>query len=364
MNPQKLIRAALGLAAMFAAADVSSAQLTTAARIPVASMSNHAGTGPKVAVMGPVLGHFYDKASRQLEPLYGVVGSASLGAALPSLKGAMVEVAPSQDYALAVSRETGQLSQLYLNDVGWVAMPLAQAIEGADRIAMSANSSSALIYSSATRRAQVVTGLTATAAVSGELDFSALGGAIGMMALNDAGDIALVAIGDAVGNDAMTVYAVQSKSAPAAVYRARSVSGLAFLRGSNDALLSSSVENRVVWLREISGTPSAVDVANRQSGLEAPSLVAASEDGSRAFVLSGDSVLTIALAGPLSGSAPTSVHCSCTPTKLQRLRGREAFLLTDSATESLAVFDGGTAASRILFIPVNVPRQARAEETK
>ncbi len=360
MNPQKLIRAALGLAPFFALAGISTAQMTTAARVPVASMSSHAGVGPKVAVMGPVLGHFYDRASRQLEPIYGIVGSASLGAALPSLKGAMVEVAPSQDYALVVSRETGQLSQLYLNDAGWVAMPLADAIQGADRIAISPNSSSALIFSSASRRAQVVTGLTGTAAVSGELDFSALGGAIGMMALNDAGDIALVAIGDAVGNDAMTVYAVQSKSAPAAVYRAASVSGLAFFRGSNDALMSSSRENRVVLLRDVSGAPSAVDVANRQSGLEAPSLVAASDDGSRAFVLSGDSVVSL----PLSGAAATTLHCSCTPTRLQRLRGREAFLLTDSATESLAVLDGGTAASRILFIPVNVPRQARAEETK
>jgi hypothetical protein len=341
---------------MFAAADVSSAQLNPAARIPVASLSTHAGAGPKIAVMGPVLGHFYDSASRRLEPIYGIVGSASLGAELPSLKGAIVEVAPSQDYALAVSAETGQLSQLNLSDTGWVAMPLGDTIPGADRIAISANSASALVFSSASRHAQVVTGLPGTATISGELDFSALGGPIGMMAVNDTGEIALVSVGDG----AMTVYAVQSKSAPAAVYRANSVSGLAFLRGSSDALMTSSAENRLVWLRDVSGTSSAVELANRQSGLDAPSLVAASEDGSRALVLSGDSVWSV----PFSGAAATSVRCSCTPTRLLQLRGRDAYLLTDSATHSLAVLDGSSPAARILFIPVNVPRQARPEETK
>jgi hypothetical protein len=174
------------------------------------------------------------------------------------------------------------------------------------------------------------------------------------MAVNDAGDAALVA----AVTDTTVLYALKPGAAPAAAYRAQSLSGLTFLRNSNDALLTAAAQNEAIWLRDAAGAASAVLLADARSGLSAPAAIAASEDGSRAFVLYGGGLLSLSL----SGAQATSVKCACKPTLLQRLTGRDVFLLTDSLDSPLPVFDGGSDAPAISFIRVDLPRPAQMEK--
>ena len=231
------------------------------------------------------------------------------------------------------------------------------AISEVDRISISPSGSAAFVYSSASRRAQILTGLPDEPVVAQDFDLAVFAGIIGVTAVNDAGDTALVAVGDEAS---AVLYAMRASTAPAVIYRAKSLAGLVFLRGSNDALLTDPGESQAIWVKDVSGAASATLLADKRSGLTAPAAIAASEDGTQAFVTNAGAILSV----PLSGAAITTFKCSCTPTRLQRMHGRDVFLLTDSVQVPLAVFDGSVDASHILFIPVNLPRLSRTEETK
>jgi hypothetical protein len=263
---------------------------------------------------------------------------------------AAIEVAPTQDSALMVLPESGLLAWLHLDGTAKTPVPVAGAMAGVDRIAFSPSGTAAILYSSASRRAQTLTGLPAEPAVALGFDLSSLQGSVSAIAINDGGDTVLAAL----ATDSTALYALTASSAPARVYSAAQIGSVAFLRNSHDAILSAPVENRVIWLQNAAN---AIVVADSSAGISAPLAAMPSQDGSRAFAVNRNGAVWSI---PLSGAQATRVSCTCQPTQLQRMRGTDVFLLTASLDQPLAVLDAGGQSLQIDFVPLEPPLSARA----
>jgi hypothetical protein len=301
------------------------------------------GTAPaSVQVKTPILGYFYDSGSQQFQTLVGIPGSGFLGEAVaPGAKSAFTEISPAQDYALAILPGSHQLNRISFDDDTPTAEPVAGAMDGISSIAISPSGRAALVYSETLRKAQVFTGMRQSPSLLRELDWSSLPGPVGAMVIDDAGDLALVA----AGGDTAALYAVSESSPPAMIYTAQSIASIAFLRHSRAALAAAPAEKQVIWIRDLAGVPSPMVLG---SGLTAPRIVAASEDGSRALVVDGTSDI---VAIPLSGTPPSRTSCSCEVSVMRRLRGRDVFLLTPSTRGPMTILDAGGAAARVLLVP-------------
>jgi hypothetical protein len=297
------------------------ALVAASARCLFAQAAAIADAGVPVQVTAPRLGHFFEPVRKELRSIGGIPGSGFVGEAIPSAAGAaLVEISPAQDFALAVLR-SGELARIVFDSDAPAAVPVAGAMDAISLIAISPSGSAALVYSASKRRAQVFAPV-----LTREWDWSALPGDITAAAVNDAGDSALVA----AQTDAALLYAVSDGVAPAAIYSARSISSVAFLRNSREALVAAPADKQVIWVRDNHGVPNATVLADERGGWLAPRIVAASADGAQAFAVDGASDI---VAIPLSGAPVTRISCDCSVSQLSRLRGIDAFLV--NATGSI-----------------------------
>ncbi len=345
-----------GLAALTLTATGLCAQTT--ARPVAAALADPAVRAPVVQIGAPVLGHFYDPDQRRIQPVIGVPGSGFFGPALSAGAGALtVAVSPMQDYALTATSDVALLSMIGLGEVPSEATLLTGSIPGIDRIALSPAGTFALVVSSASRRAQIFEGFPASPRLLRDLDLSGMSGRLSALAIDDAGASPLFA----VTSDSTRVYAYRASSAPAVVYSANLISGMDFLRNTNDVLLADPAENRVIRVRDIAGSPSATVVAGMDSGVTGPLAVAGSTDGTRAFILNRDGTF---LSVPLSGGPLSATSCSCVATQMQRVRGVDTFLLTSSTRSPLAVLNSSGDSAQVVFMSGDSPRTAVVGEEK
>lgn len=168
-------------------------------------------------IRGPVAGFVFDRETRAIRPVLGVPGSSYLGASILSDADA-ASIAPDGSAALAV-----QQSRLIVVKGIKTSSPEAIAVEGAianpDLFAWSRTA--AVIYSSATRQAQIVKELGTSPAASAAIDLSGLPGVVASIALHgdsilagtEGGGVYLLARGQA----ARLIAAAQSPSALALV---------------------------------------------------------------------------------------------------------------------------------------------------
>jgi hypothetical protein len=301
-------------------------------------------------VTAPLLGYFFDREHGQLQSIVGLPGTGLLGAPISTQGAVATEIAPSQDFALMVQAESGRLARIFLEDDVPAPVPVEGSIDGVTMISISPTGASALVYAEATRRAQIFRGFPDRPALAHEFDWTALPGKLTAMAVNDAGDFALVAASTAL-------YAVSEGSGASVIYTAQLIPSVSFLRNSREALAVATAEKQVIWIRDNSGVAAPAILADERAGIVAPQLIAPSEDGSRAFVLDGTAgVFTISMAG----GQVMRASCDCRPSQLQRLRGRDVFLLTPSVGAALGLVDGSESL-RVVSMPA---RQLPAVEEK
>jgi hypothetical protein len=329
---------------------------TTLAACGLTAQDNGSGSiagpgipAPAASVSAPVLGYFFDQDRKQLQSIVGIPGSGFPGAAIaPGSGAASLEISPAQDYALAVLPDSGRLARIPLNGDEPSAIPVEGAMNDISWIAISPGGSAALAYSATSRRAQVFTGFPDSPVLARVFDWSALPASLAAMAVNDAGDFALVA----VQAEAAALYAVVEGYAPALVYTAQAISSVAFLRNSHEAVVAAPADNQVVWLRDSGGVLNPTVLSGGSAGISAPRVVSVSRDGSRVFALdSAAGIWSI----PFSGAAVASASCACQPAQLQRMRGRDVFLLTPRLGSGLAVVDAGGEAMDVVLMPPEAP---------
>jgi hypothetical protein len=133
----------------------------------------------------PTLGYLPE--GPRIRVMQGIPGAGVVGPILGVGRNlAQITISPRQDYILASDAQTGQVLQI----VPGAASASITAIPGAsanpDQIVMSPSGSSAVLWFLATNRAEIISGLPASASIRG-IDASVLGAAPGAMAISDDG---------------------------------------------------------------------------------------------------------------------------------------------------------------------------------
>ena len=290
-------------------------------------------------ISGPTLGYFWDRALGSLRPILGIPGSATVGDGLNlALALRFAEVAPRQDYALAVDES----ARILIVDLATRQLRfIAGAAATPDRIVFSPTGASAALYYRERRAVQALTGLPEAPAAGDEMDLSTLPPLITAMAVSDRDGIILLGTADGI-------YAAQPRSGlPVLVSPIGRAGALSFLENSRDVILADHDRNELLWIRDVTGAAEKVLVAGERDGLTRPLAVAVAENNRKVFaaVAGGVAVTT------LDGSPLTVLACPCSPSGLHRLKGNSVFRLNEPSNGPIFVLDAETAEPRVLFVP-------------
>jgi hypothetical protein len=292
---------------------------------------------------GPVLG-FVTEQTTGLRPILGVPGAATLGQPI-AVNTAIHNAAlsPRRNYGLATAEPDGRVLLLRNVDGVLSADPLAAVGSGVSRVALSPAGSAAALYSEAARRIQVLTGLPDAPEVSWSLAIESPPGAIAVS------DDARAVLTSAAEGDRHGVYLLTPEDGRRYLLSLQGRVAATFLYGRLDAVLAGAGLNRILLVRDVTGSSEVVPLADDRQGVSAPVAVAASEDNRRIFIANADpgGVITIDVA---TGEA-TTIGCDCVPTGLEPLSGNSVFRLNEPGDGPLYVLDAGSAAPRIVFVP-------------
>jgi hypothetical protein len=293
-----------------------------------------------LAINMPVAGYVTDSSGAQLRTIFGVPGGFSFSDPLPLPEGVThVRLAPGQDYAL-VDRANGAVTVLFLmaGAVDRLAT-IDGAMPSADWIAFSPGAGSALLFSAAAHRLQVLNGLPDAPQVALDLDAATLPEQPTLGAVSDDGSLVLVASGT-------SAYRVSRDGAAQVVLSAGAIQSLTVLRNGMDAAVSDSATGSVYLVRNAASSPEARVLA---SGLDGIGAIFPSWDGLSIFAARPgvQTVSSVDLASEEVQSFPSSVAA----VGLLPLRNRDTFLISAKAHQPGWVFYRDGAAGRVVFIP-------------
>jgi sugar lactone lactonase YvrE len=308
-------------------------------------------------IRGPLLGYVFDPASSGIRPLPGIPGASYVGNAMPiGFTSSLVEVSPSQNYALGVEAGTGYLFVIDLR----LGIPAAERLTavnaGVDRIFFSPSGQAAALYDRQARQVEILTGLPETSANQGRIDLTGMPGMLTALAVSDDGKVLAAASSQATGSrsESGTLFVSSPGENLHPVGPLGRASALSFLNDSQDLLVADIGRNEVVRVRNPRTGAEWTVLASRQDGLDQPVAVAASRDNSTAFAVSAadNKIAWI----PLSGGAVEFVDCPCKPTGLNALTSGSVFRITSASSAPLFMLDarpgdGLANPPRVLFIP-------------
>lgn len=192
--------------------------------------------GNSTQFSGPTLGFAPGGTPSQLQPILGIPGAARLGAPV-SLPTAVTQVylAPGHTFALAAQGASAPTALVMLRNTSGIVphpalTPLTRALANPDLVAFSPIGQSAVLYSQASGRVQIYTGLPNTPRLAQDISNLPIAD-IRLLAVSD--DAQLLVLADATS----TVYALSPGAAAVPVYYSDQVSGLAFAPGSHEVIV-------------------------------------------------------------------------------------------------------------------------------
>src|SRR5262249_31842727 len=147
-------------------------------------------------ISGPIIGFATDSGGTVIRPLIGVPGAAVLADQLKleaDIRNAVIS--PSQDYAIAVRSDDGNVVLVTLTANPQVT-PIVKAYRNPSVVGISPVGSSAAIYDAVGRRIQVIGHLPGAAEIIYDFDLSAAAGRATAMVVSDDGTIALLTFVD------------------------------------------------------------------------------------------------------------------------------------------------------------------------
>lgn len=295
---------------------------------------------------GPVAGYVFDAEQRSIRAVLGVAGSAYAG---PALVGGLDQAAVSPDGKMAlVAREGG----LYLMRNLGAEMPepqlLVENTSSMDEIVWNADSSAAVLYSSAAHAMRLVSDLGGTPRVDDAVDVAALGTRLSSLTL--AGKSILAGFEDGEG---AAFYLVPGDGAtPRLLLRLAAARAATLARNGADAFVADGVSGEILEIRNFAGEFEVLSFSAAGS-VESPVGLAVSRDGNTLYAASATTreVLTFSLTNrePI-GRMPLDFE----PSFLKPLAGGSLFVMNSAARGSrpLLVLDTGQSPG-VYFVPIN-----------
>ncbi len=299
---------------------------------------------------GPVAGYVAG-AKGELRAISGVPGSFGYSDPLPLPDGTTrVRVAPGQEFALAERRDAAPAALVLLGGAVDHVTVLDGVMPAADWVAFSLTARSAVFFSAANGRLQVVTGLPDAARVVIDLDAAALAEPASTAAVSDDGTLVLLA-------STQSVFTLTPDQAPRLVFSGTRIRSLAVLRNGVDAVVADDGTGSVHLL---SAAASAASTRVLASGLYLLGDLCASADGASIFVArpGARAISWIDMASGAVQSLDTDVPFS----GLTPLRNRDTFLISAKPGQPGWVFYREGSAGRLVFIPAVARRTQESIE--
>ena len=373
---KKIIQTSIVLSLLFIGSRVSAQQTSQPLFTIVNGSSTQTNTNGNPSVTLPVLGFVLDQSSG-LRPVIGITGSASVGAPLnlgfPVVQAAMPA---SHDYILAMTGNTPWPVLLQVRGNTIMVQQLgsftgnastragrcyqvdalddrarnacdpnsssSNTLPGIDSIAVSPTGSVAGLFSVAQGRIYAYGNLSQTPSLLGTFDTSAIGN-IGAFGISDDGST-VIAGGSSPNSGA--IYQISSGQSAQLIGSLQHPASVQFFRNSSNAIVADDSGNSIYQFTN----GQLVLIASANDGIATPAGIGISKDNQRVFVGNSGSgaVTTISL----SGGAAQSLSCNCTLTGMQPTSADSVFEVTGFSGGPISLFDGGSAASRMVFVPV------------
>jgi len=298
---------------------------------------------------GPRMGLMFDPHNKSLRPILGIPGAATLGGPLEvGVEFDTAAVSPLQDYVILTTGERRIVELINLNH-----LPLApRAIPGVERspdvITFSPSGGAAALYHKYRGLIQVLTGLRTSPRVSAELYLS---GRIQptALAVSEDGGAVLAGVGQ-------SVYWVSASGEVPLIKGLSKITAIAFTVG-HTALVADGVKNQVYRVHAATTAAEVEVVAGAQEGVKSPVALAFSRDNRYAFVANAKSGGIVKL-DLTEKTVIEKISCGCTAATLDRLGADDVFRLTAASDRPMWVLDGTGQKSRVVFVPVDVPRSS------
>ena len=293
------------------------------------------------AASGPALGAWWDVNRKGLRTVLGVAGAAYQGPPLYN-DGSFTGGSACMRAGVALLRApSGSLFSVNLS-TGNPSLA-ASGVDVNTSMVFSPSCASSLLYKRGSSQALLLEGLSSTPTVTNVV----LPAGAAAVAVGDSGLI-LVQVPGTRQSAAIELIA-NGTDAPQSVTELTQFGGMAFLPGTDAALLADAGTSSVIKVSHLSGVMALAPIAGKAQGVSKPSAIAVSADGLLAAVVNqGSAVLRLDLSG---ASASSTVLCHCTPTELEPLTGNFAFRLNEPGAGTVWAFDGSSAEPRIFFIP-------------
>ena len=297
----------------------------------------------------PILGFTVDQTNSSISPILGVVGASVLDQHLDlGFETRNSVISPEHNYALAERSEDGKILVFKVLENAPTIIELPELQTGPSVIAISPRGTAAAFLNRASGFLQTFRGMPDAPEKVYEFDASVIPGEATAIAVNDDGSIALInfADGDAGSN---TAWVTSSNGSLWAVPSSH-VSSMAFLPHRNDAVFSDAETQEIFLVVELDGAGNRIPLISLDRPAGTPNSVAASQDGRRFFIVSAGFPEVTLVDAETHGA--TVMDCSCSPTRLERLKAN-AILLDGPPADLLHVLDLSESELRIVVIPAN-----------
>jgi hypothetical protein len=297
---------------------------------------------------GPVMGYVLDTANHAIRPVNGIPGSSVLGQSLVlPFPVAALAVSPRGDFALTVSA-SGDLKAHMLRNLGNENNidTIEGAISGADRVALNADASAAVLLASGARQLQVLRGLPSSLVVGPLFDLSSIDGTITALAIDGTGSNILIAV--SAGHGALYL-ATNTDSRPRLIGNFGAPTALALLHEDQDVIVADAALNEITLVRNFAGTPEVFVLASERDGVAGPVGLRISADNHKLYIANGRSrTLDIWDFGTQSMEASHALDAE--PTRLTAFQGSSTFLLNDVGDHPLLLLNEAIDP-KIYFVP-------------
>lgn len=301
-----------------------------------------------VDVAGPIAGYVADPSQPILRAISGVPGSYLFSDPLSLPAGVTrVHVAGVRDFALAQRGDAG-LGILYLNG-GAVdrVVDLPGAMASADWVAFSPSAGSALLFSAADRRLQLLTGFPGAPEVALNIDTAGLPEQPLNAAVSDDGSLLLIA-------SRHSVYRVPHDGPAQLVLSTGQIVSLAILRNGTDAVLSERTTGSIHVLQNVAnGTADRVLI----SGMGGIGKVYPGSD-ERSLIVARPGARLVSSVDLASGEIQ-DFPSPAPPAELLPLRNRDTFLISVRPGQPGGIFLRDGNSGRVLLVPAVAQEDAQ-----
>ena len=290
----------------------------------------------------PVLGFVLDAEAGALHRVDGIPGASRVGDALSlGFPIARAQIAPTQEFAI-VSDADGLNYWVNLSMSPPTVHVIEGAMTGATHLMISPRARSAALYSSESGLIQFIEDLQGAPRAGESHKLVHVAGEWTAFAISDMGVVLAAASHPRSGS----LYALTPNRAMFRVGSVERVSDLAFLAGTNDAVVADSGANEIMLIRSITRGPRSIVLATEYDRVINPINVEVTPDGRYVAATIPGGVASI----PVQGGAVAITMCACEPTELAPLAGGNVFRLTADIRAPMRIFQVGST-SRVMFVP-------------